>query len=129
MAELDGKVAVVTGGVGLDGASAGGGMGSAVAEKLASEGAIVLVADIADEAGHAFVAALTARGLSAEYVHCDVTVADDLLQAVERATRKYAASAITGAIVPVDAGFTAGFGDLLGFAPYGVTTDRPAPFA
>ena len=281
MAELDGKVAVVTGGVGLDGASAGGGMGSAVAEKLASEGATVLVADIADEAGHAFVAALTARGLSAEYVHCDVTVADDLVQAVERATRKYggldilhnhaigrsksgylseisaadwdagiagvlspvfygisaalpamiqrgggaivntasvagyggqrmtaiystaksavmtltrcvaneygrqnircnaispgitggvgkmsapmaghpteeayfgqqalgrvveatevadlvaflvsdAASAITGAIVPVDAGFTAGFGDLLGFAPYGVTTDRPAPFS
>ncbi len=62
---LQDKVAVITG--------AAGGIGRASALRFAAEGARVLVADVADEAG---------RELAAEvdgiYVHTDVTEADDV---------------------------------------------------
>ncbi len=59
---LDGKVALITGGA--------SGMGAAHAEALIAEGAQVMIADIADEAGRAVAAAL---GRSADYVRLDVT--------------------------------------------------------
>jgi len=47
MGRLDGKVAVITG--------ASDGIGRAIAEAMAREGAHVVVSDIADERGQAFV--------------------------------------------------------------------------
>jgi len=62
---LHGKVAVITGG--------GSGMGRTACELFASEGARVVVADVADEAGEATVTAITDAGGDARYVHADVS--------------------------------------------------------
>jgi NAD(P)-dependent dehydrogenase (short-subunit alcohol dehydrogenase family) len=62
---LAGRVAVVTG--------AGDGIGAAVAERFAQEGAVVVVADVDDRAGRA-VAART----GSHFVHVDVTVRDQV---------------------------------------------------
>ncbi|HSL09812.1 MAG TPA: glucose 1-dehydrogenase [Actinomycetota bacterium] len=64
---LHGKVAVITGG--------GSGMGRVASELFAREGARVVVADVADDAGRATADAITANGGDALYVHADV--ADD----------------------------------------------------
>ncbi len=62
---LDGKVAVITGGV--------GGIGAATARRFTAEGARVVVADLADGAGQAL-----AEEIGGAYVHADVTSADDV---------------------------------------------------
>lgn len=62
MARLDGKVALITG--------AAGGQGAAAARRYVAEGARVAVADVQDEAGKALVAEL---GASARYFCLDVT--------------------------------------------------------
>jgi 3alpha(or 20beta)-hydroxysteroid dehydrogenase len=64
MARLNGKVALVTGGA--------RGLGGGAVDALAAEGAIVLIADILDEAGEARAASLNTQGLRAEYHHLDV---------------------------------------------------------
>jgi NAD(P)-dependent dehydrogenase (short-subunit alcohol dehydrogenase family) len=58
-------VAVVTGGA--------AGIGAATADRLAQEGAYVVVSDIDDERGGELVARITARGCRASYQHLDVT--------------------------------------------------------
>jgi NAD(P)-dependent dehydrogenase (short-subunit alcohol dehydrogenase family) len=65
MGRLDAKVAVITG--------AADGIGHAIAEAMAREGARVFVSDIADERGEAFAAQLRAGGAKADYIHCDVS--------------------------------------------------------
>jgi NAD(P)-dependent dehydrogenase (short-subunit alcohol dehydrogenase family) len=65
MAELDGKVAIVTGGA--------RGIGGATVEALCAEGAFVMVADVMDGEGQAFAQKLTSNGKCARYVHLDVT--------------------------------------------------------
>ncbi|MBV9383326.1 MAG: SDR family oxidoreductase [Streptosporangiaceae bacterium] len=60
-----GRVAVVTGGA--------AGIGAATARRLAAEGAVVIVADIADQAGEKLAASVRADGGRAEYRHCDVS--------------------------------------------------------
>lgn len=67
---LEGKVALVTG--------AGSGIGKLTAETFAREGARVVVADVVDEAGRATVEGIRAAGGEAEYVHCDVSVAEEV---------------------------------------------------
>lgn len=62
MARLDGRVALITG--------AAGGQGAAAARRYVAEGARVAVADVRDEAGKALVAEL---GASARYFSLDVT--------------------------------------------------------
>jgi NAD(P)-dependent dehydrogenase (short-subunit alcohol dehydrogenase family) len=82
MAELDGKVAIVTGG-------AGAGMGSASSARLARDGAAVVVADIDEAAGRAHAARLAAAGLTADFRRCDVTEPKDLEAVVAYAVERY----------------------------------------
>lgn len=62
---VEGKVALVTGGA--------SGIGRGCAEKLAAEGAHVVVTDIQDHLGAEVVAGIKAAGGTAEYLHHDVT--------------------------------------------------------
>lgn len=57
---LEGKVAIVTGGA--------GGFGKGIAEKFIAEGAKVVIADFAEEAGQK-----TAAEVKAEFVRTDIT--------------------------------------------------------
>ena len=70
MKRLQGKVAAITG--------AADGIGHAIAEKMAEEGAHVFVSDIADTRGEAFVEALRKARHKADYVHCDVAEDADI---------------------------------------------------
>lgn len=70
MGRVEGKVAVVTGGA--------DGIGHAISEALAREGAHVFVSDVADEKGEAFAEALRSAGGKADYVHCDVAEDTDI---------------------------------------------------
>jgi glucose 1-dehydrogenase len=78
---LEKKVAIVTG--------AGQGIGRACAERLAEEGACVVVSDIDDTRGHAAVAALKAAGRDAVYVHCNVAERLDVHNLVAKALEAY----------------------------------------
>ena len=68
--DLTGRVAVVTGG--------GGGIGGAVSDTLAAAGAHVVVAEIDDQRAKDRVAAITARGHSAQAVVADVRRAEEV---------------------------------------------------
>ena len=75
---LVGKVALVTGGA--------SGQGEAEAALFASEGARVIVADVNDDAGKAVVHAI---GDAAEYVHLDVSVYDEWLDAAHQIGQRF----------------------------------------
>lgn len=74
---LAAKTAIVTG--------AAHGIGQAIAERFAAEGAWVLVADIDDAAGEATVAAIRQRGGQAVFHHTDVAEEHQVAAAVKRA--------------------------------------------
>jgi 3-oxoacyl-[acyl-carrier protein] reductase len=77
MRGLAGRVALVTG--------AGAGIGAAVAERMAAEGATVAVVDRDLEAAQAVAAAIAGQGGRATGVGADVTNADEVTNAVEAA--------------------------------------------
>lgn len=72
--ELDGKVAVVTGGA--------GGIGSVTARMLVEAGARVVIGDVDDDAGADLASDI---GASAIYRHCDVSDVDDVQALVDHA--------------------------------------------
>lgn len=74
---FEGKVAIVTG--------ASSGIGRATAQRLANEGASVVVSDVADEGGNETVVQITAAGGTAVYHHADVSSEDDTKALVEAA--------------------------------------------
>ncbi|HTN64281.1 MAG TPA: SDR family oxidoreductase [Devosia sp.] len=77
MNRLLNKIAIVTG--------AADGIGHAISAAMAREGAFVFVADIDNAKGQAFAAELTAKGLGAQFVHCDVSSDADIAGLVETA--------------------------------------------
>lgn len=70
MSSFQDKVAVITG--------AAHGIGRATAQRLAQEGAKIVVADINDELGKQVVADINAAGGTAHYTHTDVGRHDDI---------------------------------------------------
>jgi len=78
---LENKVAVVTG--------AGQGIGRACAERLASEGAKVVIADIEDDLGLAVTRAIAAMGRESHYCHCNVAERLDVHNLVAKALEAY----------------------------------------
>ncbi len=74
MDRLKDKVAVVTG--------AANGIGKAISELFAEEGAWVLVSDIEDEPGNATARIIREKGGTAEYCHADVSIPGDVAHAV-----------------------------------------------
>jgi NAD(P)-dependent dehydrogenase (short-subunit alcohol dehydrogenase family) len=77
MDRVKGKIAVVTGGA--------NGIGRAIGERLAVEGAWVLVTDIEDAAGAATVEAIRKNGARAEYLHADAGLPGDAARAITAA--------------------------------------------
>ncbi|HWV75791.1 MAG TPA: SDR family NAD(P)-dependent oxidoreductase, partial [Isoptericola sp.] len=75
------KVALVT--------AAGAGIGASIAERLAAEGASVLVSDVDDAAGERVVEAITAAGGRAAYRHADVGDAADVEALVAAAVETF----------------------------------------
>lgn len=71
---VEGKVAIVTGGA--------SGIGRACAERLAAEGAAVVVTDIQDDLGKQVVVDIEAAGGTADYLHHDVTSEDEWIGVV-----------------------------------------------
>lgn len=78
---LAGKATIVTG--------AGSGIGRAIAERFAAEGAAVLVADIEEPGGRETVAAIHAAGGKAEFVRTDVAREDDCRAMAAAAERHF----------------------------------------
>ncbi len=79
MTRIDGRTAVVTGG--------GSGIGRALANSLATEGASVAIADIIMENAEAVAGEINARGGTAMAVHCDVCDRESVRAMKEEVTR------------------------------------------
>ena len=81
MEMLSGKAAIVTGG--------GNGIGRAIAARYAAEGAAVTIVDIDDKAGEVSAAAIVDNGGRSVFVHCDLSLADDITRAVAQAVGEF----------------------------------------
>lgn len=60
------------------------GIGRACAERLASEGAIIVITDVIDEVGMSAVDAITKTGGQASYLHHDVTSEDEWIKILQQ---------------------------------------------
>ena len=76
MGRVDNKVALITGGA--------MGIGRACAERLASEGAIIVITDVVDDIGISTVDAITQAGGQASYLHHDVTSEAEWIQVLKQ---------------------------------------------
>src|SRR5437870_2023790 len=81
MGQVDGKIALVTGGA--------SGIGAACAETLAREGAKVVLSDIDEARGTPLAAAITAAGQEASFLKHDVTDEDSWRQVVGEIERRH----------------------------------------
>ena len=83
MGRVDQKIAVVTGGA--------LGIGKAISELLAREGATVVIADILDEQGQAVAQAINHQGGRATYWHMDVAQEADVQRTLTAIAEQYGA--------------------------------------
>ncbi|MBX7111665.1 MAG: SDR family oxidoreductase [Dehalococcoidia bacterium] len=81
MSELEDRVALITGGA--------SGIGLATAERFATHGAAVVIADLASSPGEARAAELRGRGLRASFIPVDVTNEDEVRAAFAQATAEF----------------------------------------
>lgn len=81
MNRLKGKVALVTG--------AASGLGAAQAQALASEGARVVLADLADQDGEKVAAEIRAADGEAHYIHLDVSKEEDWQRAIRFTVERF----------------------------------------
>jgi NAD(P)-dependent dehydrogenase (short-subunit alcohol dehydrogenase family) len=81
MGRLDGKVALITGGA--------SGMGMVASRLFSSEGAKVLLTDVADEAGESVAKEIEGEGGEAAYVHADVSNEPDAKDMVTAAVERF----------------------------------------
>jgi NAD(P)-dependent dehydrogenase (short-subunit alcohol dehydrogenase family) len=81
MGRLDGKIAFVTGGA--------RGIGRAIVEKFAAEGATVTFADLDEPAGLETVRELAAAGIAAGFCRTNITVEDEVRQAIEAVVARH----------------------------------------
>ena len=79
--DLDGKVAVITGGA--------MGIGKGIAEALAGAGANVMIADVAMESADETVEAIRATGAKASAVRADIAVVSDASKLVEATVKEF----------------------------------------
>jgi NAD(P)-dependent dehydrogenase (short-subunit alcohol dehydrogenase family) len=77
---LKNKTAIITG--------AAHGIGQAIAQLFAEEGARVFIADLDEAAGEQCAEAIRKAGGQAMFIHCDVSSPDQAMQVVKRATEK-----------------------------------------
>jgi len=81
MGQVDGKVAIVTGGA--------SGIGTACAVALAREGAKIVVTDLDDAGGQAVAEKIGDAGGDAIYLHHDVSVEETWPAIIETAERRF----------------------------------------
>ena len=81
MGQIDGKVAIVTGGA--------SGIGAACVTTLAREGAKVVVTDLDDTGGQAVVDRISSAGGEAIYLHQDVTLEESWPGIIEATERRF----------------------------------------
>lgn len=79
--KLKDKLAIVTGGA--------SGMGQAIAKAMAGEGALTVVADIAEQEGQDVVKEINNAGGQAIYIKVNVSSANEIKKAVRKILRKY----------------------------------------
>ncbi|MBC8497876.1 glucose 1-dehydrogenase [Candidatus Bathyarchaeota archaeon] len=114
--KLEGRVALITGGA--------SGIGEATARLFVEEGAKVLVTDVQDERGQALTDAL---GPNAVYLHVDVSLEDDVEQAVRHANETFGRldcmfnnAGIAGAVGPIEEVSVEAFDETIGVLLRGV---------
>jgi NAD(P)-dependent dehydrogenase (short-subunit alcohol dehydrogenase family) len=81
MGPLEGKVAIVTG--------AAQGIGQAIAERFAREGAQVSLSDVKNEAGQRVADKIQAAGNTALFTRCDVSVESEVDAMIERTIQQF----------------------------------------